>query len=342
MSSPSVSLCMIVKNEEDFIDQCLKSVQHLVQEMIIIDTGSTDQTIEICKKYGAKIYSYPWNNHFADARNFGLSKAKGDWILWLDADEELEAGHEQSFLTTLLHSKASMLFMPVVNYYGETLPVQKDQAYLYYQPRCFRNHKGIQFYNRIHESPNIPENSDSSYTFENVEVPIHHYGYIQEITEKRNKAQRNLQLIKEEYQKPDHSPWIEYHLASDYYRTNDFQSALAYVNKSIVGFLQKGLLPPAILYRLKYVVLVETNSFDGAYLGIDKALLLYPDYVDLHFMKGLILFHKNEYKDALISFEKCLELGENHSDYLIMKGTGSFKAEHYKNLCLGKLVHPDS
>lgn len=337
MQTPSISLCMIVKNEEEFIERCLKSIHKLVDELIIIDTGSTDQTVEICKIFNASIYSYKWNDHFADARNFGLSRASGDWILWLDADEEFETSKSQLMMDIISQTDASMFFMPIINYYGDTLPVKNEQAYLYHQPRLFRNNLGIQFYNRIHETPNFPEQDDLKYTIETLEVPIHHYGYIKEVTEKRKKSQRNFQLLKEEYQKSNHSPWIEYHLASEFYRNKDYSTAFTHINESILGFLLQGLKPPAILYRLKYGILYETNSIDGAWSSIDKVLLLYPDYVDLHFIKGLILLHKKRYSDALDCFENCLKLGENHSEYLIMKGSGSFKALHYKELCLSKL-----
>lgn len=338
MTAPTISLCMIVKNEEQFIEQCLKSVNDFVQEIIIVDTGSTDETINICEKYKASIYSFKWTNNFADARNFGLSKASGDWILWLDADEELEAGNEQMIIESISKTNAAMLLMPIINYYGETFPVKKQQAYLYYQPRLFRNHIGVKFYNQIHETPMLSNKNEVTESIESLKAPIHHYGYIEEITKQKNKSQRNLQTLLIEYEQPNHSPWIEYHLASEYYRKKEYNTAFLYINEAILGFLYQGLKPPALLYRLKYGMLIEMNSFDGAWPAIEKAILLYPDYVDLHFMKGLILYQKEQYSDALASFEKCLELGEGHTEYLILRGSGSFKATKYKHLCLKKSI----
>lgn len=85
----NLSLAMIVKDEEDCIKRCLDSVINLVDEIIIVDTGSTDKTVEICQSCNAQVFSYQWNNDFAAARNFGLDKVTRDWILWLDADEEV-------------------------------------------------------------------------------------------------------------------------------------------------------------------------------------------------------------------------------------------------------------
>jgi glycosyltransferase involved in cell wall biosynthesis len=80
---------MIVKDEESCISRCLNSVKDLADEMIIVDTGSTDKTVKVCESYHAQVFSCPWDNDFASARNFGLEKVTGDWILWLDADEEV-------------------------------------------------------------------------------------------------------------------------------------------------------------------------------------------------------------------------------------------------------------
>lgn len=337
MTTPTISLCMIVKNEEQFIEQCLNSVKDLVQEIIIVDTGSTDKTIKICEKYKTSIYSFEWTNHFADARNFSLSKASSEWILWLDADEELEATNIQIMIETISKTNAAMLFMPIINYYGEALPVNQQQAYLYYQPRLFRNHMGIKFYNQIHENPLLPKKNAVEQSIEILKIPIHHYGYLEDITKQKNKSQRNLQTLLKEYEQPNHSPWIEYHLASEFYRKKEYHTAFLYINEAILGFLSQGLKPPALLYRLKYGMLIETDSLDGAWPAIEKAILLYPDYVDLHFMKGLILYHKEQFSAALESFEKCLELGEDHTEYLILRGSGSFKATEYKHLCLKKI-----
>ncbi len=88
-SAVNISLCMIVKDEETMLPRCLQSVQDLVGEMIVVDTGSTDRTVEIAQQFGAAVYHHPWIDDFADARNASLRHARGDWILVLDADETL-------------------------------------------------------------------------------------------------------------------------------------------------------------------------------------------------------------------------------------------------------------
>ena len=97
-----ISLCMIAKNEEKFIGQAIRSVASIVAEIILVDTGSTDRTIAIAKELGAKVFEQPWNDDFSTPRNFGISKASGDWILVLDADEVIakdDLAKMVSFLT---------------------------------------------------------------------------------------------------------------------------------------------------------------------------------------------------------------------------------------------------
>ena len=97
----SVSLCMIVKNEADCLSRCLESMKGLVDEIIIVDTGSTDNTVEIAKQYGAVIKTYQWNNDFSQARNYSLSLATKEWILVLDADEYLRPEDKDLFISSI-------------------------------------------------------------------------------------------------------------------------------------------------------------------------------------------------------------------------------------------------
>lgn len=87
---PTISLCMIVKNEEAHIARCLDSVAELVDEIIIVDTGSTDRTVEIVSEYTSLVYLYPWRDDFSEARNHSFSKASMDYCMWMDADDILE------------------------------------------------------------------------------------------------------------------------------------------------------------------------------------------------------------------------------------------------------------
>ena len=92
ITNPTISCCMIVKNEEAFLSQCLESVKGHVDEIIIVDTGSTDDTVKIAQRYTDKIYLHPWEGSFSKARNQALSYVTCDWVFQIDADEELIEG----------------------------------------------------------------------------------------------------------------------------------------------------------------------------------------------------------------------------------------------------------
>lgn len=123
----SLSLCMIVKNEENTLSRCLESVKDIVDEIILVDTGSTDSTVEIAESYGAKIFFYKWDNSFANARNYSLSKASKDWILIMDADDEL-VKEDKDKVALLINNEENKLNA----YFGETLSYSGDLKIIIY------------------------------------------------------------------------------------------------------------------------------------------------------------------------------------------------------------------
>lgn len=117
---PLISLCMIVKNEGDSLSQCLKSVRGVVDEIIIVDTGSTDASVQIALSFGAKIIQHPWSGDFAAARNAGLQQAHGQWILVLDGDEELSEESKGELLLCAEHMEYEAFFLRIHNHKGLT------------------------------------------------------------------------------------------------------------------------------------------------------------------------------------------------------------------------------
>jgi len=107
---PKLSLCMIVKDEESVIEDCLKSVKGVVDQIVVVDTGSRDSTIEICKRYGAEVYYYRWRDDFSAARNESIKYARGDWILWMDADERLDPGSVEKLKRLLTFERKPMAY----------------------------------------------------------------------------------------------------------------------------------------------------------------------------------------------------------------------------------------
>lgn len=330
--APRLSLCMIVRNEETFIKQCLEHVHLVVDEMIIVDTGSTDDTVAICESYGAKVLHYEWNEDFASARNFGLQHATCDWILWLDADEVLSEINSEAIRKVLAWDDKDLGVIGLINYFGD-YPVSIDRAYQVQQHRLFRNHIGFKFSGRIHERLNVSELSLTEDRVGYVDVFLNHYGYLESVKTNKNKSERNLNMLLNELELEDANPWIHYHIASEYNQIGEHQKAYESVNQSILAFIKSNQLPPSLLYRLKYETMLSLGSYQGIEPAIDKAIQLYPDYVDLHFIKGVVLFLKERYTLAREAFESCLALGDRMTLHLTLSGLGTFQAHYYIGRC---------
>lgn len=335
----TISLCMIVRNEEKNIERCLKSAAGLVDEIIVIDTGSEDRTKDICKKYEVRIFDFEWKDDFAAARNFSIEKATGDWILWLDADEELQIQDAQALKDCLQNKKEDFMPVQMLHFYG-SLPASNSRSYISSAYRLFRNGVGIYFSGKIHEkltADNIAEMIP--HMTQNNFIRILHYGYMDD--EMNHKNTRNMELLlKEKNERPDDA-WIHYHLAVEYYHAQEYEYSYGYVNIAILLFLQKEILPPSLVYKLKYDVLTAMEKFEIVLKSIEKAIELYPDYVDLHYYKGLAEFSIGEYEQAKNTFRHCVVLGESNPEYLILAGVGSFSAFQYIARCHEMLLEEE-
>lgn len=146
---PTISLCMIVKNEEMHIARCLDSVQGLVEEIIVVDTGSVDRTVEIVSKYTSKVYSYLWKDDFSDARNYSFSKATMDYCMWMDADDILEEVEKDKFLRLKqnLSSDTDIVMMK----YNTSFDEAGKPSFSYFRERWIRNKSHYRWLGVVHE-----------------------------------------------------------------------------------------------------------------------------------------------------------------------------------------------
>jgi len=142
----TISLCMIVKNEEQVIERCLKSIKSLVDEIIIVDTGSNDNTKQICEKFTKQIYNFDWCDDFSKARNFSFSKAKCDYIMWLDADDVVP----KKTLNTLKLLKPN-LFADTYMLKYEMGFINKRPTFSFYRERIIKNCNQAKWDGCVHE-----------------------------------------------------------------------------------------------------------------------------------------------------------------------------------------------
>ena len=188
---PRLSVCMIVKNEERFLGQCLASVKDIADELIVIDTGSTDRTIEIAREHGAQVGHFEWCNDFAAARNASIAPATGDWILFLDADEELSPTEKQNLPALLNSNNVALIRLPLINTHQG--PISKSIL-----PRLYRNIPTIQFQGCVHEgvyTALLKVSKEWQMEISVGDLLILHHGYTAEVITEKNKVQRNYELL---------------------------------------------------------------------------------------------------------------------------------------------------
>jgi glycosyltransferase involved in cell wall biosynthesis/Tfp pilus assembly protein PilF/protein-L-isoaspartate O-methyltransferase len=188
---PSLTVCLIARNEEKFICPCLESIRGLAQQIVVVDTGSTDGTRSIAERAGAEVYSFEWCDDFSAARNAALERATGDWILFLDADEELLSDQRDNLLKLIADESAIAWRLPMIDKGREDEGVS-------YVPRLFRNAPGLFYVGRVHEQVfSSVEVRRAEWGLENKfgNATLLHHGYTKELVRSRDKIARNLRLL---------------------------------------------------------------------------------------------------------------------------------------------------
>jgi glycosyltransferase involved in cell wall biosynthesis len=225
-NQPLLSLCMIVKNEQKNLGHCLKSVKDVVDEIIIVDTGSTDNCVEIAQKFNSKIIYTQWHNDFSEARNLALEMASGKWILHLDADEELNSASVNQLVTKLLTSKADAINVVLRNHQPkEDIVSFLDEQ----QVRLFLNKPNYRYRNKVHEQI-IPSIADNSGIFEESDIIIDHYGYQ---TNNVQRAKRNLDLLQDELQEFPDDAYLLFKMGETYKALKKWDKATEYLTKAL-------------------------------------------------------------------------------------------------------------
>ncbi|MDK8181641.1 glycosyltransferase [Paenibacillus sp. UMB4589-SE434] len=313
MKVPTISLCMIVKDEERCLARCLDSVKEVVQEIIIIDTGSKDRTVEIAKHYTDKVYSFVWTNDFAEARNYALSYATCDYILHLDADEFLDG--EADFLKDELNK--DYYFLRIRNDIGSGM------AEVHQFVRLFRNAPEFKYEGALHEQINIIKHSDRSHSF--LDATIHHDGYLEHIVQDKAKSSRNMNIIKEEVRKNPNA-FNYYNLGMQLSNDNHPEEALKALQKAYELGKEFSYAARILLYIMKCLTDLKRHD-EAIQIGRDSSML-YPMKADFQFKLGLLYEHYNYFEDAILCFHNCLDIGEDREiiQFNHIEGTGSYLA----------------
>ena len=302
----TISLCMIVKDEEDCLAKCLESAKDAVDEIIIVDTGSTDGTVEIAKKYGAKVYHHPWEGDFSKARNYSIQYATCDWILYLDADEELfredipklkQVTKEKDYngISFLIYNKV----------YGQR------EGFLYFT-RMWRNGIGACFEGIVHNQLVMPGSTLKS------DIRIMHYGYALEDQEKMEKKQRrSKELLKKQIEEDPDNVFARFNYAQICRGQRLIDEVIEHAGKVVE------ILTPQDKLKI-HIYLMALDQLSNAYFEkrdykkcleyCQKALEVKPDYLDPLFMIGGAYKLMGNLEKAKESLDKYLEVQEKYDE----------------------------
>lgn len=311
-----ISLCMIVKNEEKNLYKCLNSVKKYVDEIIVVDTGSNDKTKEIAKSFTQHIYDFNWCDDFSKARNFSIKKAKNDWILILDGDEEViefDNCKVKEFMKGFPGNIGRVKRLNIIDRLGKI----NDTIYNERVNRFF-NKNLFKYIGSIHEQ--IISLSGENIKTTNIPVTINHIGYMEEQLKLTDKIERNIRMLKTTLVKNDKDPYINYQLGKSLYMKKEYENANGFFEKSleyIESARYEYVLDLVITYGYS---LINSNKFNEA-LQLINYEKYYEKVTDFMFLKGLILMNNGLLKESVETFLKCMKMEEGDID-----GINSYKA----------------
>jgi glycosyltransferase involved in cell wall biosynthesis len=304
----AISLCMIVKNEERYLDNCLNSIKDLADEIIIVDTGSIDGTVEIAESHGAKIFHHAWKDSFSEARNHYLKYATGDWIFQIDADEELIQEDIPVLLEAIKDEELDAIMVQIVSKFQEG----KREA-IHSVERIFRNNGSIHYEGRVHNRMVGIQNAKV------FPIRLIHYGYDLNQTQSKKKFDRTVSLLKMDLEENPDNPLGYHYLGCSFLGQGMWKESLdnsltaiqlaEATNDSNMIYLWSHYNAAMSYYRLKELDTAEEICM--------AALKKYPHHIDSHFILSLVSFdqkqwsrlikHGNEYIRLIKKFEESPE-----------------------------------
>ncbi|WP_270642033.1 glycosyltransferase [Paraclostridium sordellii] len=301
-----LSIVMMVKNEERYLDKTLESLKPLMREidseLIILDTGSEDSTVEIAKKYTDKIFFANWNNDFGQMRNISISHASGEWILILDADEQLTNYDKlKEFFNSNLCEKYNSATITLKNIFSE------DEERYSVDPllRLFKNYNGFRYEGAIHEQPIF-----KSPTYNDI-ARFNHYGYLFEDEEVRQlKESRNKAILLREIEKNPNNPYINYQLGKQYIISKNYEDALFYMEKGYKIYEKNKYIPLFVTLDLANLY-VDLSEFDKCENLCIKYIKNDDRNIDIYYYLATSQKQLNKYKKSIENYKRYLYLTEN-------------------------------
>ena len=297
-----ISACYMVKNEEKNLPRSLDSLKSQVDEIIVVDTGSTDKTISIAESYGAKVIQTPWQDDFSTPRNLAIDNATGDWIIFLDADEYfINTNKVRSAIKKL--SSNEVIMVPLIN-----IDVSNNNRNMgnIWSLRIFKNVKYLRYRGLIHENIANISGGELNYVFANDDLTVYHTGYSTNII--KSKHLRNLSVIEKEIELIGHKPQHDIALADCYAGLEDYEKSMQCARRALDSEYEP-VAGRGNLYHRILIAMRELKYPDADMLPVaDEAIRELPELPEFYAERGMILCGLDILDEAYISLHKSLEV----------------------------------
>ncbi len=312
--SKTISACYIVKDAAKSLEISLASVAQYVNEIIVVDTGSTDSTVEVAKRFGAKIFHETWQNDFATPRNVALREAKGDWILFLDADEFFAKDTSKNLRKAIELAQEKNIKGVLVNLIN--IDADNDNKIIGVSRvlRLYKNAAGVHYVGKIHEQVFIGNELLTTLMKVSLDLlTLYHTGYSESIHQA--KMERNLKALLEEFAVTDNPKRIYGYLAETYHALKDYDNAEKYGR---LDFDTGETLSDNSTRILLDVLSKEPNKRDDYFKYLRLAIERYPKVPEFSVKLAEALAEKEDYQAAFDEINRAIEkyktLKENSVD----------------------------
>lgn len=295
-----LSLCMIVKNEAQNLKSCLSKVVNFVDEIIIVDTGSGDNTKNIALEFTDKIYDFKWCNDFSKARNFSISKSSNDWILVLDTDEFVTEFSREN-VNEFIDNSSNRNKVGRIQRINIMEDLSENKKYIERVNRLF-NRNYFQYEGIIHEQ--IVAFDGKNYETEVVDIIVDHVGYTKEALNRTDKLKRNIDLLQEAIKNDSEDPYNYFQLGKSYYMLKDYKVSASYFEKALSFELDFNLEYVEDLIETYGYSLINSCRYSDA-LILENCFEFYSKFADFHFLMGLIYMNNAKFTQAVESFLEC-------------------------------------
>ena len=303
--APLLTLAMITRDEEQFIDGAIRSARDWVDEVVVVDTGSSDRTVEIARSHNAWVTRFDWCDDFAAARNAMLRAARGRWLIVLDADERCRVTDPKRLRATL----AARTDAPeILQIRLRNLRLDGRAISAFWAPRVFPRHPAIRYAGRIHERL-VGTPPDLKLPRRRLDgLTLDHVGYDPLVYTTREKSARTLRLLEAEMREHPSALTPRYYLGREYLKLGRVDEAIATLAPTVVSLLeepQRGPLIDTVNCLLKAYAAVPGRSAEARLL-VESALRHEPTHPDLLFTHGQLLAGAGDNCRAIAALEKAI------------------------------------